>query len=501
MNWLQHAVSLAGCAGQLALALVALRRSTQSRLAIPLLLLFLDVFAWNLASLLERMFGEAAWGWLDHTASALTAPLALEFVLAFVGQRRRFARLRILVWIPFVCLSMIPTLGLASPLARDWNLSGPWAAALAICSIPAMSLAIGLLLWHLRNASDSREQARARLLVAAAALGTALGMTDLLANFLPGIPSLGALGFLAAGALTLYAATREKLLDSELTLESAVTALAISGAGVVACLALFRLTASDAALFALGAALIAIALAAAIHGLARRTAAARAHTLQLATLGRLSAQMAHDLKNPLAALKGAAQFLCEDLSGEAGCERRAEFVGLMLDQIARLESALDDYQRLARVEPLFAQVQINEVVSEVVALHDLAFGKRVPVRAELTEGLPPCRADRALLSNALQNLIRNAFEASAGGGSITVRTGRSADTDAPAVVVRVEDTGAGMDARVREQAFDEFFTTKAGGSGLGLSFVRRVIEAHGGLISLDSQQGRGTVVSMRLPLS
>jgi len=67
-------------------------------------------------------------------------------------------------------------------------------------------------------------------------------------------------------------------------------------------------------------------------------------------------------------------------------------------------------------------------------------------------------------------------------------------------VVSVEDTGVGMDARTREHAFDEFFTTKPTGSGLGLSFVRRVVEAHGGLVSIASQQGRGTVVRIRLPI-
>ena len=500
MTWVQLAISAAGCAGQLALALVALRRSAQSRLALLLSLLFLDIFAWNLTSLLWDLSRQPMWRWLDHSTSPLTAPLSLEFILAFTGQQRRFPRLRALSWAAFVLLSLVPTLGLFSPVVREWDDQGPWAAALALCAIPVMTFAIVLLALHLRHAADPHERARTRLLLAAAALGTALGLTDLLRNFIPDLPSLGALGFLATSAITMFAATREQLLESELTLESAATAVALAAAGVVAYFALFRLAASHTALLVLGIALITLALTAVIGQLARAAAARRARTLQLATLGRFAAQMAHDFKNPLAALKGAAQFIKEDLPKEDLGTRRAAFVDLMLEQIARLEGAIDAYQRLARVEPLRELVQINDLVREVVALQGLAAGKRVSLHAELAESLPSCNADSGLIANALQNLIRNACEAIAGEGSITVRTARPDTSEPPGVVVFVQDTGAGMDARTREHAFDEFFTTKPSGSGLGLSFVRRVVEAHGGRVSIASEQGRGTVVRLRLPL-
>ena len=126
------------------------------------------------------------------------------------------------------------------------------------------------------------------------------------------------------------------------------------------------------------------------------------------------------------------------------------------------------------------------------------------MNVELAEGLPPCRADREMLSRVLENLVRNAMEAMPDGGTVTVRTARSgggAREAGASVVLSVEDTGCGMDARTRERAFDDFFTTKATGSGLGLAFVHRVVEAHGGQLSLESEQGRGTVVSVRLPVS
>ncbi len=93
--------------------------------------------------------------------------------------------------------------------------------------------------------------------------------------------------------------------------------------------------------------------------------------------------------------------------------------------------------------------------------------------------------------------MRNALEAMPRGGVLTVRT----RTEDSGVVLSVEDTGEGMNARTRERAFDDFYTTKTTGSGLGLAFVRRVVEAHGGRVTLTSHEGRGTTVTLRLPVS
>jgi signal transduction histidine kinase len=119
----------------------------------------------------------------------------------------------------------------------------------------------------------------------------------------------------------------------------------------------------------------------------------------------------------------------------------------------------------------------------------------VTIAVEADPDLPACPVDRDLFARAIENLAQNAFEAMPDGGTLDVRVARAE----AGVVVRVADTGAGMDARTAERVFDEFFTTKTTGSGLGLPFVRRVIEAHGGSVALTSRVGRGTVVDLRLP--
>ncbi|HEY5242368.1 MAG TPA: ATP-binding protein, partial [Polyangiaceae bacterium] len=289
-------------------------------------------------------------------------------------------------------------------------------------------------------------------------------------------------------------ALRFSLVERNVSLRVAAYVLALTGVGGVATLLVFRYLGENVAIVVLVSSTVSLAVVAGSRRWLAREADRRARQAQLTTLGRFSAQMAHDLKNPLAALKGAIQLLREDLVRPTGIER-IDFADLMLDQIDRLDRLVDVYGRLARVEPAREALDLNEMARAVLALQSLA-SERLTVNVQLEEGLPGCRADREMLSRVLENLVRNAMEAMPDGGTVTVRTARSG---AETVLLSVEDTGCGMDARTRERAFDDFFTTKALGSGLGLAFVHRVVEAHGGRVSLESEQGRGTVVSVRLP--
>ena len=166
----------------------------------------------------------------------------------------------------------------------------------------------------------------------------------------------------------------------------------------------------------------------------------------------------------------------------------------------RIEGVMAKYQRLSRVEPELAEVKLNEIVRSVLALS--AFRQEgIEVRTELGEDLPPCQADSDLIYGVLENLVRNAFEAMGDDGELLIRSASTRlDGASAGVSITVEDTGEGMDARVAERVFDDFYTTKATGSGLGLAFVRRVADTHGGDVWLSSDQGKGTIVELRLPV-
>jgi signal transduction histidine kinase len=261
--------------------------------------------------------------------------------------------------------------------------------------------------------------------------------------------------------------------------------------------ALFRLWGADRALLVLGSIGVTLVLFTALRRVIASYASRKQRAERMATLGQFAAQMAHDIRNPLAALKGAAQFLKQEwLQGKTG-PSQIEFIDLIGAEVARVERVVENYQRLGRVEPLLASLQVNQLVSQIVALKAFA-ARGVTVFTELAPELPACRIDSDLFSGALENLLRNASEAMPEGGALTIRTSL-VRTGQDFVAVEVADSGPGMDARTKEHAFDAFFSTKAAGSGLGLAFVRRVAEAHGGAVALMSEAGRGTRVRMTFP--
>jgi two-component system, NtrC family, sensor histidine kinase HydH len=298
--------------------------------------------------------------------------------------------------------------------------------------------------------------------------------------------------------LTLVA-LRFRLFERNVSLRATIWFLALAGLGTVVALVVWEWFDANVAIAVVGSGILSIALVAASRRWLSESSVRQARIAQLATVGRFSAQMAHDLKNPLAALKGAAQVLLEDLAKPSDAVDRRAFVELMLAQIDRLDALVDTYGRLARVDPARVRLDTNTIVQSVLAMQAFA-APGVEVQMKLAPDLPGCRADHEMLTRALENLVRNAIEAMPSGGSLTVSTERSSAAGQASVVIAVEDTGQGMDARTRDRAFDDFFTTKARGSGLGLAFVRRFADAHGGDVDIASTEGRGTVVALRLPL-
>jgi signal transduction histidine kinase len=171
---------------------------------------------------------------------------------------------------------------------------------------------------------------------------------------------------------------------------------------------------------------------------------------------------------------------------------------MFVGEADRLSRLVERYQQLGRLEISPRPLDLNRVVRDVAALArvGLPAGKRVEI--DLSGDLPTAAGDSELLGAAIENVIRNAIEALKDAGCVTVKTCVS-DADPTMCVVRVVDDGVGMNARDRERAVEEFFTTKRTGSGLGLSFARRVAEAHGGSVSLQSEEGTGTTVEIRFP--
>jgi signal transduction histidine kinase len=483
--------------GHLALGIVSLTRSRQSVVARPLALLCFALFSWNFADLAEHVSQNPTWSVLDAVFTALSPPLMLYLVASFVGVRRERVRIIAFVSLVFGALGLSSTAGFFATWGREWSNSMAWATIFLTAWVPTLATALAWLVRHLGASIELEEKARTRTFLAAIAFAGALATTDELATLGLAVPQLASLGTLAGTFLVATAVFRFRLLDRDLSISTAVYAVALASAGLVAYLAVYRLFGGSVAALGVVTATLTFVLAAATREVVLSRTTQRERFERLAALGRLSTQMAHDIKNPLAAMLGAARVL-EDAPTDQP-QRQRQFVRLMVEQAERIRAIVDRYERIGRVEPVATRVPINDVVRRVVSAQRLT-ASGVEVVLELLEPSPECDADPDLVASALENVVRNAFEAMPSGGALRVRT----RVDNPAagtttVVVRVEDTGEGMDVRRAERAFDDFYTTKATGSGLGLAFVRRVAMAHGGNVSLASRPGEGTVVELRLP--
>lgn len=498
---IQGWLTLVVCAGLLALALLGYLRAGHSPLALPLALLCTGFFSWNMAALAYDVSGDVKWRFLDVATSPFTSPLSLHFVVVFIGRWRELRSRVLAAYAVFSLLGACGLLALVSPAMASFAGSPLWALVHMLMAVPIVVAMVLLIRRHLRASSNPEEQIRTRLLLVAVIIGGALASTELLADIGTGIPRGGSLGALAAAAVLSIVALRFRLLEGELSTKVVGYSIAFGVLALVAYLGVFYLLAPSIAMVVFGTATVTLALGAALREIFSSVARHRERMDRLAILGRFSAQMAHDIKNPLAAAKGALQYLKEEQRRGVSLDEHGEFIDLVADQIERIGEVVEGYERVGQVRPEVTPLSVNDVISSVLASQRFAAAEGIEIRSSLSSSLPQCRGDRELLTRAVENLLRNSLDAMPSGGTITVRTrSEPTTTNGPVIAVSVEDDGPGMDARTAERACDDFYTTKARGSGLGLAFVRRVAEAHGGEISLSSELGKGTEVVLRFPV-
>ena len=215
---------------------------------------------------------------------------------------------------------------------------------------------------------------------------------------------------------------------------------------------------------------------------------------KLSALGRLSAGLAHELRNPLNTLNVLTYAMRE--RSEASGSWRAD-LEVVTSELQRMNLLLDQFLDFARPRPpRFERQRVEEIVTETLYLVGPEAGKRgVEVEASLSNETPEVWADGDQLKQVFLNLALNALQAMNRGGRLAVDSGAAQG----GVVVRFHDTGAGIPDAIRERLFEPFCTTRAGGTGLGLAVARRIIDAHSGGLSLESEAGRGTTASVWLP--
>ncbi len=218
-----------------------------------------------------------------------------------------------------------------------------------------------------------------------------------------------------------------------------------------------------------------------------------------AELAKLAGSLAHEIKNPLSVIRLNVELLEEDLEKLATpISRRAiTKIGTVKRQCSRLENLLNDFLRFTRLSQLELNPgSLNQQIEQVLDFFDpQARQQDVEIVRYLEADLPSVMLESQTLQAALVNLVKNALEAMPDGGRLEVRT----RSTLRGVAVDLIDTGCGMDDITLLNMFENFYSSKDGGSGLGLPTAKKIIEAHGGLINVQSAQGRGTQFTLHFP--
>jgi len=221
---------------------------------------------------------------------------------------------------------------------------------------------------------------------------------------------------------------------------------------------------------------------------------------RMATVGRLSLKVAHEVRNPISAIELNAEML-EDIVRARSDDDMKEAAGLVTairDQVIALDALTEEYLAFARFpRPNFEEESVNHLVQELADfVRPVAIRQGLTLLVELDPSMPMMEIDRGLLRQAVHNLVKNGQEALSSGGELTIAT----RFDGDAVEVSVSDTGEGIPDDVGPRLFEQFFTTKPQGTGLGLSITRQIAEEHGGQLRWANRAGRGATFTIRLPL-
>jgi signal transduction histidine kinase len=231
----------------------------------------------------------------------------------------------------------------------------------------------------------------------------------------------------------------------------------------------------------------------------RRTAEKTIESERLNALTLLAAGVAHELGNPLNSLNIHLQLMERQARKLKGKERDGlqQSIEICRDEINRLDSIVSQFLRAIRPSrPQLQPENINAIVEEAVRFFSAEIEARdIVVETELRSDLPLLQLDRNQMKQAFYNVIKNSFEAMKRRGILRIRT----DTDESHVRVSFIDTGGGMSAETLSHVFEPYYTTKESGTGLGLLIVRRIVREHGGELAIESTEGKGLTLAIRLP--
>ena len=228
---------------------------------------------------------------------------------------------------------------------------------------------------------------------------------------------------------------------------------------------------------------------------------------RLSMLGTLAAGLAHEIKNPLGGIKGAAQLLSMELSKDSPLQ---DYTQIMIKEAERINFIIEELMDLGSPrEPEVGDVDLTRVLNDIVLLQrEAARSRNIQFKLKLDPSIPPVQGDEGLFTRLFLNLIKNARESISREGKVVIETRIASNyhmtgpgrRSSPMVDIIISDTGCGIDQQEMDRIFTPYFTTKNKGSGLGLAISQKIIEDHNGLLKIESTPNQGTTVTISLPL-
>jgi len=416
--------------------LLAVRTSRRVTYIIFFLICFANIF-WNFGDFMTFLTRDRSWFYLSLIGSGMLPALMFHWIYTFVNPQR--------TWTPWVIPAYASSgfLAFSSPLALVQSSVGEfvdsviWNILYLILLGPFIVASIILLLRAMERAGSKDEKSRLRYLLAVVIIGVSTGLSDLVQILQVPVPPLGHLGCLVYSTILGVAVFKHQ---------------------------------EDFDLFA-------------------------QMRMKLDDLSQMAAGIAHEIRNPLASIKGASSLLQSQLrsSNDRKCQ---DYCNLIAEETERIDHILDNFRYFTR--PLMIEpdtISINEVIRKTVKLAEVGI-LDLRIKLDLSNDLPTLHADASLMKQVFLNLIKNATEACGPAGTVVVKT----ESTTPWVKISFTDNGPGISHELLNRIFEPFFTTKTTGMGIGLAICQRIVEAHQGRIEASNLAPKGTQFSVFLPV-
>jgi len=426
------------------LALLALTRTSRKTIYVTFALVCLSVAWWNFWDFLVYATGNPVWNpvgigtntpWKNNVSigSALAAAALFHFTMAIVDRLRRNRSLIIAAYALAIPIGLIPQLAPYNKAIHQFWVGPGWNFSYFIFLFPFLAASIITVAGAYHRSRGKDEAGWLLFILLAMVIQVGTGMTDLFHKLQPALPPLGHLGS-AVGPLIL-------------------------AIGVLRHRKTFDILAQAQE--------------------------------KLELISSMAAEVAHEIRNPLTAMKGVAQ-LQADMDRDMDIEKIRQYQGIMLEEIERVEDILRSLQDLTKpMKMMKERIDINKVLGKTIQFMDPEnTGLEITYKPDLE--LPEITADPSLLKQVFLNLIRNASESCGGQGTLNIRT----YSDKNSIGIDFTDDGPGVPEEILARIFDPFFTTKESGFGLGLMVVNRIVDAHSGRICIENVQSGGAKVTI-----